>query len=33
MLMGRFCFGEDVSYTRWFGCALIVAGVGAIARG
>jgi uncharacterized membrane protein len=33
MLLGRFYFGEDVSYTRWFGCALIIAGVAAIARG
>ncbi|HZU81611.1 MAG TPA: hypothetical protein VE987_01785 [Polyangiaceae bacterium] len=33
MLIGRFYFGEEVSWARWFGCALIVAGVGAIARG
>ena len=33
MLLGRFYFGEDVSSTRWFGCALIIAGVAAIARG
>jgi drug/metabolite transporter (DMT)-like permease len=33
MLIGRFYFGEEVSLNRWFGCALIMAGVGAIARG
>jgi drug/metabolite transporter (DMT)-like permease len=33
MLVGRFYFGEEVSYNRWFGCALIVAGVGIVARG
>jgi uncharacterized membrane protein len=33
MLVGRYCFGEDVSYSRWFGCALIVVGVGVVARG
>jgi drug/metabolite transporter (DMT)-like permease len=33
MLVGRFYFGEEVSYNRWFGCALIVAGIGVIARG
>lgn len=33
MLAGRFYFGETVSWDKWFGCALIVAGVGAIARG
>jgi multidrug transporter EmrE-like cation transporter len=33
MLLGRFYFGETVSWARWFGCVLIVAGVGAIARG
>jgi drug/metabolite transporter (DMT)-like permease len=33
MLVGRFYFGEEVSYNRWFGCALIVAGVGVVARG
>lgn len=32
MLAGRFYFGELVSGGRWLGCALIVAGVGAIAR-
>jgi len=33
MLVGRFYFSEEVSYNRWFGCALIVAGVGIVARG
>jgi uncharacterized membrane protein len=33
MLTGRFYFGEEVSWDKWFGCALIIAGVGAIARG
>jgi drug/metabolite transporter (DMT)-like permease len=33
MLAGRLYFGEEVSFTRWAGCALIVAGVGVIARG
>ena len=33
MVVSRYYFGEEVSYTRWFGCALIVAGVTAIARG
>ena len=33
MLVGRFYFGEDVSYARWCGCALIMAGVATIARG
>jgi drug/metabolite transporter (DMT)-like permease len=33
MLTGRYYFGEEVSNTRWFGCALIIAGVAAIARG
>jgi uncharacterized membrane protein len=33
MLVGRYYFGEAVSYVRWLGCALIIAGVGAIARG
>jgi uncharacterized membrane protein len=33
MLISRYYFGEEVSYTRWFGCALIVAGVTAIAGG
>jgi multidrug transporter EmrE-like cation transporter len=33
MLAGRYYFGETVSYVRWLGCALIIAGVGAIARG
>jgi uncharacterized membrane protein len=32
MLAGRFYFGELVSGGRWLGCALIIAGVGAIAR-
>ncbi len=33
MLLGRFYFGEAVSWDKWFGCALIIAGVGTIARG
>jgi drug/metabolite transporter (DMT)-like permease len=33
MLTGRLYFGEEVSFARWVGCALIVAGVGVIARG
>jgi hypothetical protein len=33
MLLGRFYFGEAVSWGSWIGCALIVAGVAAIARG
>jgi len=33
MLTGRFYFGEDVSYGRWCGCGLILAGVATIARG
>jgi drug/metabolite transporter (DMT)-like permease len=33
MLVGRFYFGEEVSLNRWLGCALIMLGVGAIARG
>jgi len=33
MLVGRYYFGEEVSYNRWFGCALIVVGVGVVARG
>jgi drug/metabolite transporter (DMT)-like permease len=33
MLAGRLYFGEEVSFARWVGCALIVAGVGVIARG
>jgi uncharacterized membrane protein len=33
MLAGRFYFGEAVSWSRWFGCLLILAGIGAIARG
>jgi uncharacterized membrane protein len=33
MLLSRYYFGEEVSYTRWVGCALILAGVSAIARG
>jgi drug/metabolite transporter (DMT)-like permease len=33
MLLGRFYFGEVVSWGRWLGFALILAGVGAIARG
>jgi drug/metabolite transporter (DMT)-like permease len=33
MLLGRFYFGEAVSWASWIGCALIVAGVAAIARG
>jgi uncharacterized membrane protein len=33
MLLGRFCFGESVSYLRWMGCGLVLMGVAAIARG
>ena len=33
MLVGRFYFGEEVSYVRWGGCALIMVGVAIIARG
>ncbi len=33
MLVGRFYFGEVVSWSKWVGCALIVAGVGVVARG
>jgi drug/metabolite transporter (DMT)-like permease len=33
MLIGRFYFGEEVSYNRWVGCALIAVGVGVVARG
>lgn len=33
MLVARFYFQEEVSYNRWAGCALIVVGVSAIARG
>jgi uncharacterized membrane protein len=33
MLAGRFYFGEAVSWDKWLGCALIIAGVGTIARG
>jgi uncharacterized membrane protein len=33
MLVGRFYFGEEVSYVRWVGCALIMVGVAIIARG
>ena len=33
MVISRYCFGEEVSYSRWFGCALIIAGVTTIARG
>jgi uncharacterized membrane protein len=33
MLIGRFYFGETVSWGSWIGCALIVAGVAAIATG
>jgi uncharacterized membrane protein len=33
MVISRYYFGEDVSYARWFGCALILAGVTAIAGG
>jgi drug/metabolite transporter (DMT)-like permease len=32
MLAGRYYFGEVVSWGRWIGCALIIAGVGVIAR-
>jgi drug/metabolite transporter (DMT)-like permease len=33
MLVGRFGFGEPVSWQKWFGCSLILSGVMAIARG
>jgi drug/metabolite transporter (DMT)-like permease len=33
MLVARFYFHEEVSYNRWIGCALIIAGVTAIAKG
>jgi drug/metabolite transporter (DMT)-like permease len=33
MMLSRFYFGEDVSSVRWCGCALVIAGVTAIARG
>ena len=33
MVISRYYFGEEVSYVRWFGCALIIAGVTTIARG
>jgi len=33
MLVGRFYFREAVSWDKWLGCALIIAGVAAIARG
>ena len=33
ILIGRLYFGEAVSSVRWAGCALIIAGVVAIARG
>jgi uncharacterized membrane protein len=33
MLAARFYFAEAVSWPKWFGCALIVAGVSAIVRG
>lgn len=33
MLAGRFYFREAVSWDKWLGCALIIAGVGTIARG
>jgi uncharacterized membrane protein len=33
MLAGRFYFGEQVSWEKWLGCVLIIAGVGTIARG
>jgi uncharacterized membrane protein len=33
MLASRYYFGEIVSWYKWFGCALIIAGVGAIVRG
>ncbi len=33
MLAGRFYFGETLSWDKWCGCFLIIAGVGAIARG
>jgi uncharacterized membrane protein len=32
MMLGRFYFGEPVAWDKWFGCALIVAGVGVIVR-
>jgi uncharacterized membrane protein len=33
MLAGRFYFGETLSWDKWFGCLLIILGVGTIARG
>ena len=33
MLAGRFYFGETLSWDKWFGCLLIIAGVGTIGRG
>ena len=33
MLVGRYYFGEQVSYVRWVGCALILLGVVFVARG
>ena len=33
MLAGRYYFNEEVAWDKWLGCALILAGVGAIARG
>lgn len=33
MVAGRFYFREAVSWDKWLGCALIIAGVGTIARG
>ncbi len=33
MLVGRFYFGEPVSWDKWLGCALILFGVATVARG
>jgi drug/metabolite transporter (DMT)-like permease len=33
LLAGRFYFNESVTWDKWAGCALILLGVGAIARG
>jgi drug/metabolite transporter (DMT)-like permease len=33
MVAGRYYFGEVVSYGRWTGCLLVLAGIAVIARG
>jgi len=33
ILVGHFYFHESVSWAKWLGCGLILAGVGAIVRG